>query len=155
MALRDSRNDTDLPIILLGTLGTIKYKTRLEKLAFLCDMEIFTDCKWYSDWIPYMYGPFSLMLLDNMDELKSEGMVHIRTVKDPFGQDTKEYSLTDIGRERYSKLAGEYMDQSRQIRETLSKYNESATNLPLLRKVYGEYPQYAARSLISEDVMRD
>jgi len=29
-----------------------------------------------------------------------------------------------------------------------------ASNMPLLRKVYNEYPQYAARSLISENVGR-
>jgi len=118
-------------------------------------MEIFTDHKWYNDWIPYMYGPFSRKLLDDVDDLESEGVVHIRTIKDPFGQDTKEYSLTDVGRQKYSEVIGRYMDQSRQIRDKLSKYNETATNLPLLRKVYGDYPEYAARSLISENVGRD
>lgn len=118
-------------------------------------MEIFTKRMWYSDWIPYMYGPFSRELLNVMDRLENEGIVNIRAIKDPFGQDTKEYSLTDAGRQKYSEVIGAYMDQGRRIRDKLSKYNQSATNLPLLRKVYGDYPEYAARSLISEDVVRD
>lgn len=154
MARSDSRSDTDLPVILLGTLGTIKYKTRLEKLAFLCDMEIFTDWKWYNDWIPYKYGPFSRKLLDDMDRLSDAGLVNIRTIKDPFGQATKEYSLTDSGRQRYVELFATYAKQGRHIRESLVKYNTSISMLPLLRKVYNKYPQYAARSLISENVGR-
>jgi len=154
MGSADPRNTADLPLMLLGVLGDIKHKTRLEKLAFLCDMEIFKDCKWYDDWIPYMYGPFSRKLLDDMDRLEADGLVSILTAKDPFWQDTKKYALTELGRQKYNELISTYVRESRRIRESLSRYNMFASNMPLLRKVYNEYPQYAARSLISENVGR-
>ena len=148
------RNTADLPVILLGILGNIKYKTRLEKLAFLCEMEIFKSCKWYDDWKPYMYGPFSLKLLEDMDRLEKDGLVGIHTVKDPFGHDTKEYLLTESGRHKFNELIAPYVKECRQIRESLSKYNMFASNMPLLRKVYNKYPEYAAHSLITENVGR-
>ncbi len=141
----------NLPILLLGTLGTIRRRPRLEKLAFLCDMEIFKKIKVYDDWLPYMFGPFSTKLHDDMSDLASRHIVAVNTVEGGFEDGTCKYSLTSVGRKKYGQLLAQYVDKVARIHEMLLSYNYMETTVPLMERVYKKYPKFSSSMLTYEE----
>ena len=144
-------DSTELPILLLGTLGTIKRKTRLEKLAFLCDMEVFKKRKVYDDWLPSAYGPFSTKLHDDISDLASKNIVIMTTQEGGFNDGTCKYALTSDGRKKYSQLMNLHVKKVIRIHDLLLAYNHMETTVPLMERVYQKYPKFLSAMLTSAE----
>ena len=144
---------TNLPILLLGTLGTVEHRTRLEKLAFLCDMEIFKKIKVYDDWLPYMYGPFSAKLRNDISNLQSQGLLTMTPLGNNSDDGAYDYSLTIDGDQKCLGLLDQYVREATRIYELLLAYNHMDTNFPLMDHVYRKYPKLSSNMMTAEEAL--
>lgn len=97
------------------------------------------------DFQPYHYGPVSLQIYDDLDQLVNEGLVDALPVS---GYSWAKYRLSEAGCTRFALLDA---DLSTRVRQEIIRVKEVVSRLPfrqLLRFVYSKYPEYATNSVI-------
>ena len=113
-----------LLILLLGSVGDVKYKTRLQKYMFLADnqllqtKEIQTD-ELVCDWKPHHYGPFSEDLEICVGEAIEEKLVASFKIHEDGKTPGVGYRLTIKGRAEFKRLLPNFHKASKLIRDTL------------------------------------
>jgi uncharacterized protein YwgA len=137
---------SDLILLLLD--GDDRYPivgiTRFEKLVFLVQKEILDTSNTRMikfDFGPDRFGPLSMEIYDELDFLKSIGMVK--------EQDGKKYEITDKGIRFLQKKTFERVNED--MRKRISKIKEihGKENLnDLLKYVYTTYPDFTVKSQI-------
>jgi len=128
--------------------GTLKGGTRLQKLAFIAQSRLRAQVDY--GFVKAWYGPFSPRLSNILHNLASLGLLEIRTGKTPAGYGLTEYRLTSEG-----KSLLKYALQNRilhrrlmkALQETYDQYGKLGL-LDLLKKVYAEYPEWVAKSVL-------
>lgn len=143
--------ELEIPILLLGTLGTIKYKTRFQKLAFLYDHEI--SSKPTYEWTPHRFGPYSYQFKDAIKSCETVNLVKCIGTNDPFGRHEVKYNLTINGHKIFRKILNKF--NISKIRPKLLQYQSHNTNYQLLLYVYKKYPSYTINSEIKEDILHN
>ncbi len=142
-----------LLILLLGSVGDVKYKTRLQKYAFLADnqllqaKEIKTN-KLVCHWKPHHYGPFSYNLEICVNEAIEEKLVASFQIHEDGKTPGVGYRLTIKGRAEFKRLLPNFHKASKLIRGMLIDFQKDSTEYKLLEFVYQMHPKYTEKSVI-------
>jgi uncharacterized protein YwgA len=140
MSLLDSDDD-----------GTIRGRTRLQKLAFLAQKEFPEPMEEGYSFKPYEYGPFSANILHDLDDLQDEDLV-IETKQPLPGGERYDYELTDEGkeelREYLSDLNEEEWEDIRERAELVVNIFNDVSMKRLLEYVYSNYEEYTTKSVL-------
>jgi uncharacterized protein YwgA len=144
-------NRRDYLLLLLGLAadeeGVVKSRVKVTKLAFLAQKEkpnavksiVKTDQPY--EFIPYLHGPFSKDLLNDLEELANEGLIKISNEFFGINFERKVYTITRKGYERFRKLK-ESLDPEalKELTVLISKYAEWPLE-KILKHVYRNYPE--------------
>lgn len=176
---RDPIETDDAIVLLLGAPGGsqppghLEGVTRLEKLIFLLERETpardwMTD---KADFQSYRFGPFSSKVYQAVDTLAAADIVRDSAEKSPDNSDrwesvsalmeegdldpytTRDFGLTDRGKDYYAALLRELPPNAEQI---LSGFKKRFASLPLrqlVRYVYERYPQFTDKSEIRDEIL--
>lgn len=129
--------------LLHGMGGKIEGATRLQKLVFLLKREKGVDSPY--TFTPYMFGPHSPDLLDDVIDLERAGYVeivteiHEPTIAGDFIMERR-YRLTPKGEEEARRAYEELQPEQRRAVDELRKFNEMRL-ADLLAYVYSRYPR--------------
>jgi uncharacterized protein len=166
----------DLIVLLLGApgppqaAGRIEGVTRLEKLAFLLEME--RKPSWLTERAEFAsdnFGPFSSKLYSAADTLAAAELILdsntlsastedsweakniIGETADPYA--TRNFELTERGQRYYQALISELPEG---VEVQLSEFKTRFAALPLrqlIRYVYERYPEYTDNSIIRDSIL--
>jgi uncharacterized protein YwgA len=143
-----SETTKKLVLLVLGLAdGHIDTDTRMQKLAFLVNQEVFNWAKFEAD----KFGVYSKELMKAVDELEKEGKLVY--VWDDDG--VSRYYLTEKGKQEVKKLLEqlkeENEDKLRKAMEIIQRHKDDPIPY-LLAYVYKYYPEYNKKSIIKEKV---
>ena len=154
--------------------------TRLDKLMFLLSrFEEFRELfEGDYDFIPYNFGPFATELLDDLEALKSQELIHVNErsprsaseIRDAevIDEETGEfadkdvtwdiykheaYSLTDLGADVAENLFESATESQREVLKRVKTSFNSKSLTGLLRYVYRTYPTYTTKSVIRSKIL--
>ncbi|MCE7733348.1 MAG: hypothetical protein GPJ54_00625 [Candidatus Heimdallarchaeota archaeon] len=150
--------DTDLDclqehiLLLFSKQPRIIGKTRLQKLIFLMNQEIFNTAQF--DFEAYKFGPYSSKLLSAMDELMELGLIKeaVNEYCEPDRYVT-EYEISSDGLDRADQLIQKINPTKLvEIEEMVHQhgYNEIDS---ILHHVYVNYPDFTENSIIKDNVL--
>jgi len=137
-----------LVLLVLGLAdGHIATDTRMQKLAFLVNQEVFNWVKFEAN----NYGPYSKELMKAVDELEKEGKLVY--VWDDDG--VSRYHLTEKGKQDAKKLLEQLKDEDenklKRAMEIIQRHKDDPLSY-LMAYVYKYYPEYAEKSKIKGKV---
>jgi len=137
-----------LVLIVLGVAnGHIETDTRMQKLAFLVNQEVFNWAKFEAD----KFGVYSKELMKAVDKLEKEG----KLVYDWDNNGVSRYYLTEKGKQEAKKLLEqlkvENEDKLRKAMEIIQRHKDDPIPY-LVAYVYKNYPEYTKKSIIKEKV---
>jgi len=137
-----------LVLLVLGLAdGHIATDTRMQKLAFLVNQEVFNWVKFEAN----NYGPYSKELVKAVDELEKEGKLVY--VWDDDG--VSRYYLLEKGKQDAKKLLEQLKDTDedklKRAMEIIQRHKDDALSY-LMAYVYKYYPEYAEKSTIKGKV---
>jgi len=118
---------------------------RIMKSLFLLGKEAEDQLSNFYEFEPYLYGPCSFEVYEDLDALKRKGLIDEERL--PYRR-WSYYSLTGKGSIQAKKSFGEISDP---VREKMTEIKKLVMELPflsLLRYVYERYPEYGKQSLI-------
>lgn len=142
-------------VLLLGTMGEVKYKTRLQKYLFLADKQ-FAMQKGHRpeqlvyDWKPYKYGPFSESLDLCVSRARKNNTIETFTVQEDNKDEGVGYRLTIKGRAQFNAMLKTLEGSSKLIHAMLHPFQNDSTEYPLLEFVYEMHPEYITKSQIRD-----
>ncbi|HZV12518.1 MAG TPA: hypothetical protein VFA55_04840 [Candidatus Kapabacteria bacterium] len=99
------------------------------------------------EFVPYMYGPFSQEIYDNLGVLTNVGMVAPVT---KLWQSWQYYELTPKGKEAAKLVLNEYDSGLRKFIGEVCAFVQNNTFATLLSKIYEEFPKYAVKSVFNK-----
>ena len=144
-------------ILMIINDTTIVGRTRLQKYGFLLSRQyegelsrisrMTNELKFYNDWKPYWYGPFSDDLRADLTEYEKE-MVETEMITDSYAEVIR-YSLTIKGRVRWRAMLEQFGDEMHSIHDKIREL-QSIRLERLLECVYNAYPEFTKRSTIKE-----
>ena len=149
--VKASIKKSDLILLLLN--GDNKFPidgiTRFEKLVFLTQKEIldkWDDARMKFNFKPDRFGPLATEIYDEIDFLKSIGMI-----KEEVG---KKYEITDKGKRFLEMKTYErvHEDIRKRISDLKEKHGREKLD-DLLRYVYSNYPDFTVKSEIRDKVL--
>ena len=137
-----------LVLLVLGFAdGHIDTDTRMQKLAFLVNQEVFNWVKFEAN----DYGPYSKELMKAVDELEKEGKLVYVWDNDGVSR----YYLTEKGKQDAKKLLEQLKDEDenklKRAMEIIQRHKDDALSY-LVAYVYRHYPEYAEKSKIKDKV---
>lgn len=168
----------DLIVLLLGAPTGIREAdqvfrgiTRLEKLVFLAIQEL--KPTWLTEeprFVAYNFGPFSKDVYDAVSVLSAAELIldtgaESNSTEDTWEQRhyidesevsyrTRDFSLTDRGRRYYQSLLAILPQNTDRM---LAAFKKKYAELPLkqlIRYVYMTYPDFAAKSVIRDEILK-
>ena len=152
-------NDNDRPLLIINDF-TIAGSTRFQKYGFLLHKEYGAyiislsercNIKFYDDWKPYHFGPFSKSLKEDLKECVDTRV--IQTINVSTGNEGRmmtTYSLTPKGRTKWVEI----WDKVPEI-PSIVKQIQSLQKIPyyiLLGQIYRAYPEFTTKSKIRDEV---
>lgn len=148
-----------LLVLLLGTMGEIKHKTRLQKYLFLADNRLAQQVahmrgRLVCDWRPRPHGPFSESLDLCVDEAVDDRIVEVFRVRGGNGDGGAGYRLTDRGRARFGAMLQTLEGASRLIHGMLLPFQSDPTERPLLEFVHKTRPQHSTSEPVRDSPHR-
>jgi uncharacterized protein YwgA len=137
-----------LVLLVLGLAGgRIITDTKMQKLAFLVNQEVF-------NWVKFEateYGPYSKELMKAVYELEKEGNLVYVWDKDGLSR----YYLTEKGKQEVKKLLvqlkNEDEDKLKRAKEIIQRHKDDALSY-LIAYVYKYYPEYTEKSKIKDKI---
>ncbi len=144
-------------VLMIISDTTIRGSTRLQKYGFLLHKQYkkelsriarnHAELKFYDDWKPLWYGPFSKDLEEDIKTCASTGTIE-KTLVD---QDLElyRYALTLKGRVQWRKILRESGNETRAIHEKIANLQTIRLER-LLEGIYHAYPEYTKRSKIKD-----
>ncbi len=151
-----STSDRALMVISDATLyGT----TRLQKYGFLLtqqykkEMNVIAEAepklKFYDDWEPLWFGPFSKSLADDIDICMDNSLIYREAVK--LSQDSFRYGLTLKGRVRWRVMLRKFNNEMTAIHKKVMNLQKMRLGR-LLENIYSAYPEYTVNSTILKKI---
>lgn len=125
----------------LQTYGFLLYKQYGRELSELSDN--LPALKFYDDWKPLRYGPFSRNLSNDIEKCVGDRTICKETV-DP-DRKIYRYALTIKGRAQWRKMMNRFTSEIGAMREKIS-YMQTIRLELLVKEIYRAYPEYAAHS---------
>jgi len=143
------RNPKLLPLALLyaNDAEAVEGITRMQKLVFLAQ-ENSNQLDEYN-FRPDSYGPFSVGLYDDLDQMVEEGYIQCDKTSTSNGNRKDVYSLTPKGREYLEEVLYDYGLIDQVPLEELTQLKSEINDMPLLKLLkglYSEYPEMAENS---------
>lgn len=142
--------------LVLGTMGEVKYKLRLQKYVFLADHQ-FSQSRNGSKtndlvyvWRPHHFGPFSEHLETCVKDLVKEKIVETFAINERGKDPGIGYRLTAKGTADFRRMLQNLEAESRAIRAMLEMFQHDPTERRLVDFVYKTHPGYAAKSRIRD-----
>jgi uncharacterized protein YwgA/DNA-binding HxlR family transcriptional regulator len=135
--------------------GKIRGRLRLQKLLFLLKHECGAELPY--EFIPYMYGPYSADIFEDIAVLKDEGFLEVRGGSpeplEIIGDRTAgmSYILTKRGEEKAVSIYEELPNEMKRALSSLKKFNEMGIR-ELVRYVYDKYPHESLGAARREEV---
>jgi uncharacterized protein len=146
--------------------------TRLEKLLFLLDKEtpIGGRLTEHPEFIPHNFGPFSAKVYQAVETLEAANLITDSATLSPSGEDswetdeiigedtsakytTRDFRLTDRGRQYYKALLEELTGDTEEIVQGLKDKFGGIPLRSLIRYVYVRHEDFTGNSLIRDDVL--
>lgn len=123
--------------------GKIEGRLRLQKLMFLLKHEQKIDLPY--KFVPYMYGPYSADVFEDLPLLKDEGLIEVRekgvASQEIVGTPTMGFSLTAKGEEKAGEIFLKKLSPKiRQALLELNRFNKLDLR-ELIKYVYDNYPR--------------
>jgi uncharacterized protein YwgA len=143
-------------IILIINDMTVKGNTRMQKYGFLIRQLYSEDLhglNFYDDWKPYLYGPYSAELKQDLEECINQKLVAKFNTPTDSGREFMNYSLTMRGRMKLRNIVATY-DIVKELYQKFTKLNQKSMT-SILKDIYLAYPNYTVNSEIRETVMND
>jgi len=119
---------------------------RIMKGLFLFKMELKNKLKNFYNYIPYLYGPCSFEIYEDLIELQLKGIVD--SYFHPL-QRWSYYRLTEKGQTYVKSLIKEAPTEFLEKLKTIKIKVTSLSFLELLKDIYKKYPEYAQNSVIN------
>jgi hypothetical protein len=116
---------------------------RTMKSAFIVSQRGLPEWRGLFEFEPYDYGPFDAAVYRSRDSLLGQGLLQRSGGYDAC-------VLTDEGRERAGELEAR-LDENAEWLKRIGRWACSRSFAQLLREVYSEYPEFAARSIAHID----
>ena len=154
---------TDVVFLLFRYAETIGGVTKLQKLLFLVEKET-EFFNTYEDVVsfnfaPYKMGPFSENVYTEVQFLREMKAIETEPMKSKFGTEyddslsNKRFTITEKGMKIATELETILEPKYRyELSELIEEYN-SMDLRELLEYVYKEYPEFAEKSEIKDQVM--
>jgi uracil-DNA glycosylase family 4 len=126
-----------------GSEGVIRDKTRLQKLLFLVQKELMNrGYKARYAFRPYKYGPFSQELYTDLEWLRMNSLVEVRTNFDQKTGVTTEFVITNEGKNRLCNLHSvSFKNVDETIKAVVEEYKHLST-AKLVDLVHEKYKEY-------------
>lgn len=118
---------------------------RIMKGLFLFGMKFKDKLKDFYDYKPYLYGPCSFEIYNDLLDLQLKGLLD--EYPPPLSR-WSYYRLTEKGQEKASTLIKDIQPELLAQLEAIKIKVTSLSFLELLREIYKEYPKYAQNSVI-------
>jgi len=140
--------------LVLGTMGVIKYKLRLQKYVFLADVQFSQSRKGRKTtdrvyaWEPHHYGPFSENLETCVKYLVEKKIIETFDIHEGGKDPGVGYRLTAKGNAEFRRLLHNLEDESKAIHGLLKKFQRDRTENNLIDFVYKMHPEYTSKSRI-------
>lgn len=144
-------------IILIINDMTVKGNTRMQKYGFLIHQLFSRELQgldFYSDWKPYLYGPYSEQLKNDLTECIEKNLVAKFVTPTDTDREFSNYSLTMKGRLRLRKLSEHYERTLKKLFEKFTILNHKPMPT-ILKDIYLAYPEYTVNSEIRDSVIND
>jgi len=145
-----------LLVLLLGAMGEVKYKTRLQKYVFLADNQYSRSQKGGKTedlvyrWKPHYYGPYSEDLNLCIGEAVDAKLIRVFEIHETNKNPGVAYKLTVKGNVEYRNLLKNMGGISGSIRELLEKFQHDSSEHELVKFVYQTHPKFTTKSLIRD-----
>ncbi len=154
MELRMNNVDQlDRVVILINDM-TVKGNTRIQKYGFLMHKlysKELDGLNFYTDWKPYLYGPYSEELKNDLESCISQHLVTKFASPTNTGREFSNYNLTMKGRMRLRKIARDY-NIIKELYEKFTQLNKKPIT-SVLKDIYLAYPEYTVKSEIKESII--
>ena len=143
-----------VPLAVLRAMdGEVKGRTRMTKLVFLVEDRLVNEDVDLSDTVDlefyaYDYGPFSKVLLNDLEKLDEEGVISISQGQSFRGK-RYDYKFTEPGEAAFEDLVGTN-DDTATIAETADEVVAEFGSFgirELLDYIYEEFPEYQENSV--------
>lgn len=107
---------------------------------------VYDGFKFYDDWIPYYFGPYSR-------DLKADIAVNVKNgiIKEARFENTMRYTLTIKGRVKWRKIFAKSGAEMDRIGEKIRHMSDTPL-YEMLKAIYKSYPQYAIKSKIRDEL---
>ena len=123
--------------------GKIKGRLRLQKLMFLLKHEYGIEIPY--EFTPYMYGPYSADIFEDLGALKGGGLLEIQgqsiepreMVGDPAM--TMSFNLTEKGGKKAREIHKKLPEKVKRVLPELNRFNKMSLG-ELIKYVYDNYP---------------
>ena len=135
--------------------------TRLQKYGFLLHKQYgkemsriassVPELKFYDDWEPLWYGPFSRDLARDIQACVGNGLMYKEQGAPP---NSYRYGFTISGRVKWRRMLHEFGDEMTAIHEKVVNLQKVRLER-LLESVYNAYPEFAERSAIKDRVLNE
>lgn len=126
-----------LMLLLRNSRGhRIRGRTRLQKIVFLLEEQ---GINFEYEFKPYLYGPYSATLKNNLSVLVELGMVNEESEEIEFDgvvHDRYAYSLTEEGRSIADRIEGSFPETSRRLGELVENIQDMSTGSLVLSSKY-------------------
>jgi len=145
-----------LLVLLLGAMGEVKYKTRLQKYAFLADNQYSQSqnggkgADLLYRWKPHHYGPYSEDLNLCIGEAVDAKLISVFEIHETNKTPGVAYKLTVRGNAEYRHLLKTMGNVSSSIHDMLEKFQRDSSEHELVKFVYQMHPKYTTKSLIRD-----
>ena len=144
-------------VVLIINDMTIKVNTRMQKYGFLIH-KLYSDdlqgLNFYSDWKPYLYGPYSEELKQDLQECINQKLVIQFNSPTESGRVFRNYNLSMKGRMKLRNVIANYEKTVKELYEKFTKLNRTPIT-SILKDIYLAYPEYTVKSEIKESIMND
>lgn len=126
-----------------GSEGLIRDKTRLQKLLFLVQKELMNrGHKARYAFRPYKYGPFSQELYTDLEWLRINNLIEVKTNFDQKTGVTTEFIITNEGRNRLGILNSASLQNIDETVKTVVEKYEHLSTTQLMDFVHEKYKEY-------------
>jgi uncharacterized protein YwgA len=96
---------------------------------------------------PYLYGPYSSEVYDDLAILEKSGFVTRTTLQ---WRNWSYYSLTKKGREKAEQILKTYQNELSEYIKSICNFVQRNDFASILEKVYKAFPEYAAESVFTK-----
>lgn len=142
-------------ILLLGAVGEVRERTRMQKYTFLADMALYSKKTkrlfTMYEWKPGKSGPHSQILERCMRKAMDKELVEAFPACAPGGKASTGYRLASKGEERLRELRGAFERDIALMGELLEEFRDDRSEDRLAAHVRGTHPGYTTGGAAGED----